>query len=130
MKKLALFISSIIFCGLILSANVDSSEPTDYQPDVNSIKALIGLSCESDNQCQLIGLGAAPCGGHQKYLVYSNIDTDVAAVKSKVAMFNGIQRLKNKKDSKVGICRELMPPKAYCSANQCKASAVDISLKQ
>jgi len=89
---------------------------------LSEIQELIGLGCKTDNQCKVIGVGVSPCGGHSKYLVYSSVDTDVKELKSKVAVLNGLQKLKNNKEGLVGICRHISPPKTSCTANQCVAS--------
>ena len=86
------------------------------------INQLLGLNCESSQQCKVIGVGASPCGGFAGYLVYSNSDTNESKLKSQVANFNGMQKLKNKSQGTVGICQHIEPPKTQCVANQCVAA--------
>jgi predicted small secreted protein len=103
-----------------------SSEPVELGNVVAnslvSIKKLLGTTCQSDNQCKVIGVGSRPCGGPELYLTYSTQDTDEEKLKSLVAIFNKDKKQKNTAKGAMGICQHLSPPKTYCSVNQCVTS--------
>ncbi|MBV1908386.1 MAG: hypothetical protein KUG78_03635 [Kangiellaceae bacterium] len=99
-------------------------ESNSVVPSFKEIEDLVGLSCESNNHCKVIGVGHSPCGGHARYLVYSETNSEVDNLKNKVAVFNGMQKLKQQKQGMVGICRYIEAPKPFCVANRCEASVV------
>ncbi len=130
MHKYLASISLFLVCLIIDSGNNVASEEVELQPPVAAIKSLIDLNCDHDNQCKLIAVGVSACGGPQIYLPYSVKNSDVAKLKSQVALFNGKQRLQNRKNSTVGTCNELMPPKTFCAKKRCQTSAINHVLKE
>ena len=87
------------------------------------IESLVDLTCDNSSQCKAIGFGHSPCGGHQKYLIYSEKNTNTVLFKSKVEKYNAIQKKKNIKEGVVGICVHISEPKTYCSQSKCVSSS-------
>jgi hypothetical protein len=88
----------------------------------SEIESLIDLSCDNSSQCKTIGFGHSPCGGHQKYLVYSEKNTDTTLLKAKVEKYNVLQKIQHQKSGVAGICVYLAVPKTYCSQSKCSAA--------
>lgn len=85
---------------------------------------LIGLNCESDKECKVAGIGHSPCGGHVRYVVYSETDSEVKMLRSKIDSYNELQKQKNIKEKKLGICQHIPAPATACSENRCIAVRV------
>lgn len=130
MNKYFASISLLSVCLILGNGNNQASEDAQFRTDETAIMSLIDLTCDHDNQCKLIAVGVSACGGPQKYLAYSVKNSDVSKLKSTVALFNGKQRLQNKKNSTVGTCNEIMPPKTFCAKSSCQTSAINHVLKK
>jgi hypothetical protein len=94
----------------------------------NEIESLIDLSCDNSSQCKTIGFGHSPCGGHQKYLVYSEKSTDTALFKAKAEKYNVSQKMQHQKSGVAGVCVHIAAPKTHCSQSKCSAALGDPSL--
>jgi len=116
----ALFLS--IFC-LIQTSCAQQSQPVKKLTNKEEILNIIGLGCDNDNQCKVIGFGDAPCGGFSSYLIYSEKDTDVTLLKKMVNKHNTLDKIKNQKQGIVGICRHIPPPTTQCDANLCVSTS-------
>ncbi len=82
---------------------------------------IIGTAnCSTDNQCHFIGFGDKPCGGFMSYKIYSDQNTNVALLKSKVAQYNQLSREWNIRNNRVSNCMMLMPPQLSCRNHTCK----------
>ncbi len=77
-------------------------------------------TCNTDEQCASIGIGARPCGGPEKYMIYSKPNTDEKKLTSAVDQYYLIQKLKNEKLKKLGICVVATPPEVECVKQQCQ----------
>ncbi len=83
------------------------------------VATIIQLNCQQNNQCKTIGVGVSPCGGFAKHYIYSTESTNVLNLKQAVKAFNDQQKLRNKKEGLVGICRFIAPPKTVCTQQRC-----------
>ena len=84
-------------------------------------KALIGpASCSSDNQCHSLGFTHKPCGGFSSYRIYSDKNTDVAQLKSKVKQYNALSKEWNKKNNLISDCMLLVQPTLACKVKTCQ----------
>ncbi len=79
-------------------------------------------SCQSASECQLIGVGARPCGGPDKYLVYSSSVTENQRLTALVSRFNQLAKEDNQKNNRIGICVVAEKPVASCQQNTCVAN--------
>ncbi len=76
-------------------------------------------SCQRDQECKVLGIGARPCGGPDQFIVYSENHTDgkmLAITSERYA------KLKKEKQSRLGVagtCQVLETPVAACQANKC-----------
>ncbi len=103
-------------------ANADSSVKKSTSDELYAtIQQLTSdKSCNAHEQCASIGIGARPCGGPEKYLVYSKSKTDEESLTRAVNEYSLIQKLKNEKMKKLGICVVATRPEVECVQQQCQ----------
>lgn len=88
------------------------------------IEKMIGTPGAGDlSQCGLIAFGSKPCGGPRRYLVYSTVNTDGAALKSLVEEFNRLDRKINEERKLVSDCMLVAEPKVELVNGVCAAQA-------
>ncbi|MCO7225374.1 hypothetical protein [Pleionea sp. CnH1-48] len=123
----------ITLMSSLLIISCTANEPPSYndgekflpEPELIEISELTGnKSCQTNAECKSIGLGARPCGGPDKYLIYSQTATDVDALKEVVARYNKRKRQGNEKSGAVGICVVAPKPLTECIQNRCQSSAI------
>jgi hypothetical protein len=77
--------------------------------------------CSEDNDCNFVGLGSKPCGGHWEYLVYSN-SIDTIKFLAKVEDCNRLENEFNQKWGIISDCSFVVPPDSViCENGKCKA---------
>ena len=77
--------------------------------------------CSEDNNCNFVGLGSKPCGGHWQYLVYSN-SIDAIKLLAKVEDCNRLEKEFNQKWDILSDCSFVVPPDSViCEDGKCKA---------
>lgn len=77
--------------------------------------------CSEDNDCNFVGLGSKPCGGHWEYLVYSN-SIDTVKFLAKVEDCNRLENEFNQKWGIISDCSFVVPPDSVvCENGKCKA---------
>ena len=124
MKKKISFIllsASLFACAGQESDSKKSAVAAPPQDPLAEIRALAKTSCQVNDDCASIGVGARPCGGPGFYMVYSKSATDETALKKKAEKYNSEQKSKNKKEGRMGICVVAKEPVLSCSQNQCVA---------
>jgi hypothetical protein len=76
-------------------------------------------TCEQDNQCKVIGVGARPCGGPDQYLLYSTLHTDEKMLSYTNDRYQKLKKQQNEKLGLMSTCQMLMPPVSACIENKC-----------
>jgi hypothetical protein len=77
--------------------------------------------CSEDNDCNFVGLGSKPCGGHWEYLVYSK-SIDTIKFLAKVEDCNRLENEFNQKWGIISDCSFVVPPDSViCENGKCKA---------
>ncbi len=122
---LVLIASALIACSHYTKATAKPTPDESYQSSMKrldkEIKALIGsASCSSDSQCHSIGFGHKPCGGFYAYRIYSDKNTNVNLLKSKVSRYNALSREWNRKNQLASNCMMLMQPQLACRNQTCQ----------
>ncbi len=85
------------------------------------LQALVGKAdCTSDNQCQVLPVGAKACGGPASYLAWSTAKTDAGALQALAERYRSEQQASNAASGRVSNCRVLPVPAAACRANTCQ----------
>ncbi len=94
---------------------------------MNQLTNLIAdKSCDSNAQCQVVGIGHRACGGFERYEAYSTKTVDQQTVKDVAQAVFDNQKLQNEKNNMVSICQHVAKPPVACKANQC----VTLNLQQ
>jgi hypothetical protein len=123
MKYFIYFISFFLFaCNSTDNVIAQEIEKKALVELKKEIVALVDSSiCSSEFNCNFIGLGSKPCGGHWQYLLYSNsIDTD--DLLSKIEKYNALENKFNEKWGIMSDCSMLLPPDyVICEDGKCKA---------
>jgi hypothetical protein len=82
---------------------------------LQDIKDAIGdAACDSDAQCQTIGIGVKPCGGAETFLGWSSKNTDRAALTTLVSRHRDARQSENERSGAVSDCRVIPDPGAVC----------------
>lgn len=85
------------------------------------IKDLIGKAeCASDSQCQILPIGARPCGGPASYLAWSTAKTSSSEIQALADRYRNEQQERNARSGMVSDCRAIAPPAAVCRAGGCQ----------
>ena len=112
---------ALIACSADKAPNTDTSMKGSMSRLDKETKALIGTSsCSSDNQCHSLGFGHKACGGFFSYRIYSDQNTDVSLLKTKVNQYNALSRKINKNNNLVSDCMMLMKPQLACRNQRCQ----------
>lgn len=93
MKLILLIIPLFLFsCG----DSQDLATQEEEKKAIDKLKSEIivlaeGSACSEDNECNFVGLGFKPCGGHWQYLVYSS-SIDAVKLLAKVDEYNQLEK--------------------------------------
>lgn len=88
---------------------------------LGQITSLIGKAqCTSDQQCQVLPVGARPCGGPASYLAWSNAKTSGNELQALAERYRSEQQANNTRSGMVSDCRAIAPPAAACRAGSCQ----------
>lgn len=88
---------------------------------LGQIHALIGKAeCSSDNQCQVLPVGARACGGPASYLAWSSSATDGARLQALAERHKAEQQADNMATGRISTCIAIAPPAVACRAGTCQ----------
>lgn len=71
------------------------------------------------SQCKLVGLGSKPCGGPERYLMYSTATTDETKLLPVVEQYNRMHELLNEKQGMVSTCEVIPEPGIIINGGVC-----------
>ena len=111
-------LSALLFATLASSA---CAQPPPAQPstDLARIIDLIGpATCADDNQCRVIGIGALPCGGPERYLPWSVSATDETALRDSAARYAEARRRHDESIGLASTCVVLPEPGVRCERSR------------
>jgi len=79
------------------------------------VQALVGdATCQADEQCHAVGVGARACGGPARYIAWSSRVTDGDKLEAAVRHHAELERAALRADGRVSDCRVLPQPLAQC----------------
>lgn len=79
------------------------------------IQQIVGTArCSSEDQCRTVGLGSRPCGGSERYLAWSTVDTDARELAELAARYAEQRRALNEASGRLGTCQILPEPGVRC----------------
>jgi hypothetical protein len=94
-----------------LGARIDALEA--------EIKVRIGPAlCRADEDCRALPIGALACGGPSRFLPYSVVGTDEAALERAAGEHRRLSAEKVKAEGTMGICMMLSPPVPRCERSR------------
>lgn len=76
-------------------------------------------SCDTQQQCKVVGVGHLPCGGPSIYLVYSTKNAGGKQVQSVANLITEQERKLHQELGTMGICKATPQIQAQCVNNQC-----------
>ncbi|MGH8542103.1 MAG: hypothetical protein ACREX3_00310 [Gammaproteobacteria bacterium] len=95
-------------------------EPPDLAAQRPDVLAHIGEPrCDRVDQCRAMPLGAKPCGGPWRYVVYSTLTTDSAVLASAAAEYTALEAEQNRRTGAASDCRFVAAPSLSCSHGYC-----------
>ncbi|MEX1221527.1 MAG: hypothetical protein WEA82_05385 [Idiomarina sp.] len=74
-------------------------------------------------QCKLVGLGSRPCGGPERYVIYSTATTDEDKLLPAVEEYNRMHKILNEQQGQVSICEMLPEPNIALNSGMCMPGA-------
>jgi len=84
------------------------------------ITDLVGPArCMNLVQCRVAAIGIDTCGGPGEYMVYSWLSTDKGALETRIAEYNLLQEVLQKKQQAAASCVPLPEPTAACVNGRC-----------
>lgn len=103
-------------------AGGQSAEHEKLESELAQIDFLIhtDLSCTHDSDCEVLPLGARPCGGPSDYSVSSLQNPSRAQILNLLQTNLAGWRAYLNSQKVPGTCEYLMPPTAICNAGSCQ----------
>ena len=80
--------------------------------------------CSTSMQCSSVALGAKPCGGPWRYLVYSDVNVNEPELQRRTAELFAFELEYNRRNGIASDCMWVGPPRPGCVDNVC----VDLNL--
>ena len=75
--------------------------------------------CSTSLQCSSVALGAKPCGGPRRYLVYSDVKVNERELRRRTAELFAFELEYNRRNRLVSDCIGVGPPTPGCVDNMC-----------
>lgn len=123
MKTLFLKLSIIGFALFFSCKKEDISTAPDDQKLASLATEIETLaknkSCSGGNDCKVIGMGARPCGGPSKFIIYALSKTDEKQLTDKITAYTNLEKELNIKYNRMGTCEMLIPPTVDCLNGVC-----------
>lgn len=121
-------LAAVLTFGLITmtqsctKANSDeqSTAPQDLYAKIQ--KAASNQGCTSDADCELLPMGAKPCGGPEGYMAYSKNNSDEAQLQKMAQNYKESRQKYNEDNQVMGTCVVTPKPLVSCVRNQCMTS--------
>lgn len=87
-----------------------------------SIARQVGAAqCSSPAVCRALAMGAKPCGGPRRYLVYAVSSTDSVRLAAEVTRYTQAEARMNKEKGLMSDCSVVTKPRVNCVAGRCVA---------
>ena len=122
-----------IISALLIAATLACAQPAPVEPstDPARITNLIGsATCANDDQCRIIGVGALPCGGPERYLPWSVSVTDETALRDSAARYAEARRRYNEKSGLFSACIVLPEPGVRCDRSRADAPGICVLIPE
>lgn len=113
---LALALLLAAACGEVAppaEAPVATPQPAPVEPVdlLQEIRRAAGVARADDlSQCRAIALGAKPCGGPERYLLYSTLTADEQRLRALVERYNAAAEKRSREQDLVSDCQVIEAP--------------------
>ena len=103
------------------NATADQSEHKTEAALLQQINTSIGqASCDTDDQCRTLGLGANACGGPAAWRPWSTQTSGQGeSLQALAEQLSALQRRRQTQNGMVSTCRYIPNPGAQCLAQRC-----------
>lgn len=89
---------------------------------LHAIREQVGNpQASSREQCRVAGIGHRPCGGPERYLLYSTQTTDEVKLLPMLQRYNALVRQRVQEEGRVGTCEVLPEPGVIVRGGVCVA---------
>jgi hypothetical protein len=96
------------------------AEPVDLAALLQEIRTAAGIARADDvAQCRAIALGEKPCGGPERYLVYSTLAADEARLHALVERYNAASAQRARDQDVASDCQVIEPPELGLEGGFC-----------
>ncbi|MES2517007.1 MAG: hypothetical protein V4585_02795 [Bacteroidota bacterium] len=123
MKTLFLKLSIVGFVLFFACKKEDVSTVSDDQKLENigvEIETFAkNKSCAGGDDCKVMAMGARPCGGPSRFIIYALSKTDEKQLTDKVTAYTNLEKELNVKYNRMGTCIALIPPVVDCLNGVC-----------
>jgi hypothetical protein len=123
MKTLFLKLSILGFVLFLSCKKDDISAVSDDQKLANLATEIETFAknktCAGGDDCKVIEMGARPCGGPSKFIIYALSKTDEKQLAEKITAYTNLEKELNVKYNRMGTCIALTPPTVDCLNGIC-----------
>jgi hypothetical protein len=123
MKTHFLTYTILVFVTFFACTKEDISPAADEQKLESLSKEIEAFtknkSCAGGNDCKVMAMGARPCGGPSRYIVYALSKTDEKQLMEKVNAYTSLENELNIRYNRVSTCIAILPPTVDCTDGVC-----------
>jgi len=129
------YLSILILAPLVACSEVTDNDDsgTSDKPDTDHLQkiqaTIADTSCNTNNDCALIEVGAKPCGGPETYEPYSKQNVDEKKLQELAAAYKKQRQDYFKENQIMGICVVTPKPSVACVSNQCVTSEKSLQVQ-
>lgn len=112
-------VGAALLLALVLPASGGPPRPRDIGADASAeLHRLVGdAACSLDDQCRTMAIGTSACGGPERYLAWSTLRTEEAALRQAAAAYPSDRRATSQRGGAISTCSPLVDPGARCAAS-------------
>lgn len=93
----------------------------DIEQIAIQINDLVGdASAEHLEQCEMLPIGAKPCGGPWAYLIFSTAEVEISTLETLVETYTELDDQRNRMFGLVSDCAYVGPPQISFEDNKCR----------
>jgi len=95
----------------VASEAADLLKSNDMEALLREIRITAGVARASHlDQCKLLSVGAKPCGGPERYVLYSTENADETTLKALAERYTELAKQRNEREGLISDCSVITPP--------------------
>ena len=106
--------------GLAGAACSTAAPPAQGDAEAQLQQWVGDAACTADAQCHTLGWGAKACGGPARWVAWSSMRSDPAALQALAEQHAAAQRAEQQRRGIVSTCSVVTDPGARCVAQRCQ----------